>query len=104
MDNIINKIFEIDKQAQSLIDSAEKKKLSMGKQLEKEREELIAGLETKSKEKLENVRKTENEYADGKIAAIDEKKRKTLEEFDEKYNSCHKDWEDNIYKRVFEDA
>ena len=104
MDNIINKIFEIDKQAQRLIDYAEDKEDLMKQALEKEREELIKSLEDKSRERLNNVSKTENEYADGKIAAIDEKKQKTLEEFDEKYNSCHNDWENSIYKRVFENA
>lgn len=104
MDNIINKIFEIDKQAQRLIDYAEDKEGLMKQALEKEQEELIKSLEDKSRDRLENVSKTENEYADGKIAAIDEKKRKTLAEFDDKYNNCHLSWEDSIYKRVFNNA
>lgn len=104
MEDIISRIFEIDRQAVELVDSAEKQKEAMGRSLEKEQEELVSKLAGKSREKLEHVNKTENEYADGKIKSIHEAKEKTLAAFNRKYEAEHTGWEEKIYKRVLEDV
>lgn len=104
MNNIINRIIEIDKKAKDLISYADKQNEELIESVEKEKKELISNMAKESKEKLETVRKTENEYADSKIQKLIEEKLEAIDKLNQAYEENHQEWEDKIFKRMLEYA
>ena len=100
MDDLINKILDIDKQAQEKINQANKKKIEILRTYEVKNQDLTNELDLVEKEKLNNVYEVENQFAQERIKSADEQKQKTLAEFEDIYKQNHEKWEKEIFDNV----
>lgn len=100
MDNIINKILEIDQEANKKLEIAKNRSKQIISEARLEEEKIKADSLQKAEAKIQKVDDTEKAEAEGKINYIQKQMNNKIEEFQRCYNNNHEQWEDEIIKTI----
>ncbi len=100
MDEIIDKIIEIEERANEIVSDAEKAKEGFLDQIEKESEKLRLDIEQRAKKKNEMLRNYEDGEAEKKIAEINSKNKEAMAMLDAKYEENKDKWIEDIVNNV----
>ncbi len=103
MEDLINRILEIDENARKRLQKAYDEKAHTINSAEKQEEDIRTEVLKRVDGRLEKVEEFEKASADEKINIIDKDKQKLISMLDEKFNSNHKKWEENIIKNIISD-
>lgn len=98
MENIINKIINIEEQAQAIMRDAQKLKKGLDSDINEKVDEMKTDIETRVNTKYKTIQKTESEYADKKIEEIKKQYAGAADKLDEIYREKESEWVDSIYK------
>ncbi|MDO4730740.1 MAG: hypothetical protein Q4B14_01230 [Clostridia bacterium] len=102
MKNMIDRIIEIDKEAQKIMDKVQQDKIETANEISRKKEQIRTDLHRKAKQeieknKLEEINKTEKEKQ-----SIRESKEQKLNKMQDTYRENCDLWVDNIVKRTIE--
>ena len=100
MENIINKIIQIEDQAQEIMLDASNLKGTLNENIEKQVSEIRADIEKRVKTKYETIQRTEESYADKKIEDIKVQYIQAEEILKQTYETHKEEWVNEIYKSV----
>lgn len=100
MENIINKIIQIEDQAQKIMRDADNLKCCLNENIDKQVTVIRTDIENRIRNKFETIKKTESAFADQKIQEIETLYKHTAEELQETYQAHRDEWVDTIYKTV----
>ncbi|MCX7658790.1 MAG: hypothetical protein N2Z57_08950 [Oscillospiraceae bacterium] len=100
MDNIINKIIEIDDEACRRVEDAEEKKKQIISQAKIEAAGIKEEHKKRADEKLIKVEECEKSVADEKIAKIENEKQEKIKALQKIFDDNHLAWEQEIFKRI----
>lgn len=101
MDEIIKEIIRIDSEAKAKLDEANRLKDEVVRlQIKQENDRIRQEMRDKMEHRLNMVRKTEEQYAQEKIRAIEAEKEKQLKTLDERYEKHHTAWEEELFQRI----
>ena len=100
MDEIIDKIIEIEERANEIVSDAEKAKEGFLDQIEKESEKLRLDIEQRAKKKNEMLRNYEDGEAEKKIAEINSKNKEAMAMLGAKYEENKDKWIEDIVNNV----
>ncbi len=100
MENLINRILEIDESAKKKLDDAYKKKSEILCDAEKQEEQIKEDVLRKVNGRVEKVEEFEKSNADEKLAELAKKTAEEIAVLDQSYNENHEKWEDEIYRNI----
>ena len=100
VENIINRILEIDKQACERIESAEKQKKQIFSDAKVEEAQIRDEHLKKANIKIDEYDQQQKLIADEKIAKIEEEKLKKISDLQSIYDNNHSSWEQDIFQRI----
>lgn len=100
MKSIIEDIIEIDSVAQKRIDEAKKIKEDVSKQIELEKEQMNAELNSKAENRVLKIEEAEKRLADEETAAIQKETDEKLSALRENFEKIKDKLENEIYQNV----
>lgn len=103
MENVINKILEIDKEACCRLESAKEKQKQILCDAKLEEARIKDDNIKKADDRVEKVDKYESEVSEEKIAVILDQKQQKLSKLQAIYDENHISWEQDILQRIVGD-
>ena len=103
MENVINRILEIDKDACEKLESAEKQKKQIISDAKSEEVKIRQEYLKNADIKITQVDEQEKQIADQKISKIEEEREKDLSRLQSIYEENHISWEQDIFQRIVGD-
>lgn len=103
MQDMVERIVEMDKHARELTDEAKRLKVGSEDRIKAKKEELRHNYLEKVNERLELIKKAEVKTADDELKLIVEKQRKLEEQLNDIYAQNCDAWVDEIVARVIGD-
>ena len=100
MENLINRILEIDEDAKKKLDNAYKKKSDILCDAEKQEDQIKEDVFKKVNGRVEKVEEFEKSNSDEKLAELAKKTEDEIAALDKTYNENHDKWEDEIYRNI----
>lgn len=100
MENVINRILEIDEKARMMIAEAEKKKQNILNEAHENEQQVKDNFVNKSQEKISKVDEVHKLESNEQIAGIENEKRLKIEKLDKLYADKHAEWEAQILKSI----
>ena len=100
MEDLINRILEIDENARKRLQKAYDEKAHTINSAEKQEEDIRTEVLKRVDGRLEKVEEVEKATADEKIEIIQKDKENLISMLDDKYNANHKNWEENIINNI----
>lgn len=97
MENTINKIINIEEQAQAIMRDIQLLKQSLDSDIDKTVNELKNDIQQRVIAKTESIRKKESDYADQKIEEIKKQYSAAKENLEAIYHEKESGWIDSIY-------
>ena len=104
MENLVDKIVEIDKIASEKVKTAEKKKASALLDIDRRKQDIIDEINKIAVKKLENFEKSEKESAEEEIKNIEAKKLQKTENLKNIYKDNVDGWTDNLVGRILKNT
>ena len=100
MENLINRILEIDEDAKKKLDNAYKKKSDILCAAEKQEDQIKEDVLKRVNGRVEKVEEFEQSNADEKLAELAKKTAEEISALDNTYNENHDKWEDEICRNI----
>lgn len=100
MENLVDKIIEIDKDAENRIKKAEAAKAAVVKEIEVKKQKLIKEIEDKSETKLLDFEKSQKEEINSQIEQITKSSKEVEANIQKFYDLHHDKWLNDIVKNT----
>lgn len=100
MQDIIQKIIEIDRMAQQMTEDAQKLKEQSTASIEDDKKQLRDKYINAARQRMKVNEATEKKFLDETVSEIQKKRAKTEEQIKSIYNQNKQVWVDKIYNRV----
>ncbi len=100
MENVINRIINIEERAQEIIMEAQKMKSGLKSDIDKDVENIRNDINGRVSKKYETIKTTEKNYADKKIEEITQTYKKAEENLDEVRKNKKDEWVNSIYNEI----
>jgi hypothetical protein len=100
MQDIIQKIIEIDKRAQKMTDEAQELRKEAEASIESDKKALREQYLERARRRIAITNETEDKYLAGMLADIDKKYADISKELDAKYEGNHSKWAGELYDKV----
>ncbi len=100
MDNIINKILEIDRQSDEKIEAARKQSEDIKKQADSEGEKIRLDCIERADKRIEKVEENEKKHAEETISGLNAEKQSKIDALDKLFNESHDNWKNEIVKSI----
>lgn len=100
MENIINKIIEIDENARRRLEEACQKKSEILCDAEKQEVAIRNDVLQRVKGRVEKIEEFEKTNADEKLEELNKKKEEAISYLNTIYNDNHEQWEKEIYNNI----
>lgn len=100
MQKVLDSIFSIEKNAQKMVEDAQKECEDVYADAEKQREKLKEDILRRQNLRLEKIKKFEEEHANEKIKKITEESRSELDSIHAVYTKNKERWIDGIFHQV----
>lgn len=101
MNTIIQKIIDIENEAQRVFDEAKIKETELNDFLEQEGKKMHDFIMEKAKNRIELIEKNEQENTLAEINKINTKTKNQLEKMDKIFNEKSSEWESSIINNIF---
>lgn len=100
MEEIIDKLIELEYRAQKITTDAKKKEKSISEQIEKRRKEIEGNILDTYQKKLDEMRTRENLDKQQRLEEIENKKLKQIENLENEFNQNHLKWEQDLFDSI----
>ncbi len=100
MEEIIDKLIELEYRAQKITTDAKKKEKSISEQIEKRRKEIEGNILDTYQKKLDEMRTRENLDKQQRLEEIENKKIKQIETLENEFNQNHLKWEQDLFDSI----
>lgn len=100
MENLVNKIIEIDSKADQRLNDAESASMELVEKSEKEAAELRESLRKRADSRIEKIREFHRLETEDTLARISEENVQKIKELDEAYDRLHVSIEDSIFRAI----
>jgi len=100
MEEIIDKLIELEYRAQKITTDAKKKEKSISEQIEKRRKEIEGNILDTYQKKLDEMRTRENLDKQQRLDEIENKKLKQIETLENEFNQNHLKWEQDLFDSI----
>lgn len=100
MEEIIDKLIELEYRAQKITTDAKNKEKSISEQIEKKHKEIEANILNIYQKKIDEMRARENLDKQQKIEEIENKKIKQIEALENDFNLNHLKWEQDLFNSI----
>ena len=100
MDDIIERIIDIEMKAQSVVKEAQERRLELDGIIDKEIENIKDDMEKQAAQKCDAVSKAEQKAAEKKISEIKDKSRSISEKLENTYAENREQWISSIVENV----
>lgn len=100
MDNVIRRIIAIEDEAQEIISSIKEKEEQLNGEVEREALVISKNIEEKTEKKMEQIKKTEEEYLDAQIEVVRHNTSVQLEKINSIYSENKQKWIDTVFENV----
>lgn len=100
MQEMIERILEMDKAARRLTDEAQAMRVGAEKEIEIKKQQVREEYLERARRKTETLRKEENENAEKEIAAFKAKAQKIRDELNKSYDKNHEKWVNDIFSHI----
>lgn len=104
MENIINRILEVDQEAEKRLIQAENKKKQMLADARMERQKLKEETLKKEQDKLGRAENAESFEAQAKISRIQQEQEDKIRRLEEIYERNHENWEREMMEQILSDT
>ena len=101
MQEVINKMIELDKQAQKLTEEAQSLKDGIDIKIDAEKKVMREDYLKRANDRIQIVLETEKKIADEKIKEIDESSVEQTASIEKQYLDNKDKWADDIYNNIF---
>lgn len=98
--DIINKIIEVEHEAQRIANEAESNRAHLDERIKQETENLRLSYEQCAEKRIQMVRESEHEAANEQIRKIDDQLREKMHEVETTFASNRKRWIDDLFATV----
>ena len=103
MENVINRILEIDKEARDRLDEAEKQKKQIFVEAKLEEAKIKEDHIKRADARILEVDATEKKFADEEMEKLEKVKLEQISKLDAIYEQNHISWEQDIFQRIVGD-
>ena len=100
MENVINKILQIDKEACQRVEQAKQEKIQILSEAKIEETRIKEEHIKRADDRIDKVDEHEKSLADEKITKIEAEKQQKLAALQTLYDQNHTIWEQDIYRRI----
>lgn len=100
MQDMVERIVEMDKRARELTDEAKKLKVGSEDRLKAKKQELRRGYQDRANERVELIKKAEVKTAEAELKAILERQKQVQQQLDDLYAEKGDEWVAGIVARV----
>lgn len=100
MENIVNKIIEIDTQADQRLNDAETAGMELVEKSEKEASELKENLRKRAENRIEKIKEFHRLETEDALAKISEESSLKMKALDESFDEIHVSIEDSIFRAI----
>ena len=100
MDDVIQSILDIDKEASDKLAEAEKNKLDAIKKATTERNQMILDAEKSAEDEIRQIEKNEAEKAETRIRELKEEEVRRISEMKESFEKNSAVWQEEIFRKV----
>lgn len=100
MENLINRILEIDENAKKKLEDAYKQKSQIICEAEKQEEKIKEDVFKRVNGRVEKVEEFEKSNADEKLAELEKKTAEEIAALDKAFDENHEKWENDIYRNI----
>ncbi len=100
MDEIINKILDIDRQAEERLLQAEKDKIKILNEAKLQEMEIKENCILRADDRIEKVESSEKKSADEQIEKITSEMKAKMADLDKLFNDNKEKWENEIFHRI----
>lgn len=100
MEQILNKLSEIEITAKSIMDDAAYKKQLLSEQMEQEFKEFDAQLDKETEHKIQQIRANLEKEKDAQLSALQKDTEKSLQELDDYFRENHRELAQKIYQKI----
>jgi hypothetical protein len=100
VEQVINKIIEVEKSAAQIMDEARKIKDELPNKIKQDAEALNALYIEKEKARIEKVRESEKAYFEQSSAELDERKKNDIEKMQKAFNENADKWVELLFNRI----
>lgn len=102
MNDLIEKIIEIENKAQKVIKEAKNEKEHLDEIIKKTIEDMKSDVEKRAEDKCHSIKNIEDTEADSAIATIEKEKKRALEKLESIYKSKCDEWVEQIVSEITE--
>lgn len=103
MQDMIERIVEMDKAARAMTRQVKNEKLSLAQEVKDLKESIREDYLTRARKRIELNRETEQKLADERIEKVKSDEINIAKSLDENYDKSHEAWVETIVKHVLED-
>lgn len=100
MEQILNKLSEIEATAQSIINDADAKKKALSEDMEKQCKEFDLALEQDVEARIQAIRQNLEKEKDGQLAALLERTKAGFRQLDAYYEKNHKRLSKELFQKI----
>ena len=100
METIVNKIIEIDHEADQRLNDAESAGMELVGKSEKEAAELKESLRSRAENRIEKIREFHRLETEDALSAISEENLQQIKQLDESFEKLHVSIEDSIFRAI----
>lgn len=102
MNDMISRIIEMDKAAREITQQVKNEKLTLEKEIKELKKKIRSDYLERARKRIESNRKTEQKFADEKVASLIEEKNRILHRLQKQYDDNSEKLADTIVNRVLE--
>ena len=103
MENVINRILEIDKDACVRLEQAEKQKKQILAETKIEEAKIKEDHIKRADVRIQKVEETEKKFAEEEMIKLEEKKQEQISKLNAIFEQNHISWEQDIFQRIVGD-
>lgn len=100
MQEMVERIIEMDKAARRLTDEAQALRIGAEKEIEIQKQKMRNNYFERARHRIECLREEENKNAEIEISAFKEKAQTLKDELNKRYNENHEKWVDEIFSQI----
>lgn len=100
MENLVDKIIEIDKVAEEKMKVAEQDNVALMQQIEQRKQEIIDEINKNAKEKLNDFESAQQATAQEEMSKLEQEKEQAIEKLQKIYQDQHDHWTDQLVERI----
>lgn len=101
MENLIKRILDLEKEAQTVMQDADTIKKNMAEDIQKEIDGMQQEMEQRMNRKISQIREIEAENEKQRLAEIETQSKESLARMEKLYGENGQKWEDMLFQRIF---